>query len=157
MTASQPASTIPPENLSLYEQLVASAGLERKGDTMPYTALHGNMFSYLDKDGQLALRLPAEARAAFLAKYETPPVMPNGVAQPEYVYVPADLLADTLALAPYFAQSVAYARGLKPKPTTSNRAAKATSASSRRRAIAKHEAATKKKKRLAKRKGPAKR
>ena len=113
------------------------------------------MFSYLDKQGQLALRLPAEARADFLDQYPTPPVSPYGVVQPEYVYVPAELLADTIALAPLFAQSVAYARGLKPKPTASHRAAKATSASSRRRAVAKYEAATKKKKRLARRKGPA--
>ena len=155
MSANKPVSTIPPETLEFYERLVAGVGLQRKGDTLPYTALNGNMFSYLDKQGQLALRLPAEARADFLAQYNTPPVMPNGVAQPEYVYVPADLLADTPALAPLFAQSMAYARGLKPKPTPSHRAAKATSASSRRRAVAKYEAATKKKKRLARRKGPA--
>ena len=155
MSANKPVSTIPPETLELYERLVATAGLQRKGDTVPYTALNGNMFSYLDKQGQLALRLPAEARADFLDQYPTLPVSPYGVAQPEYVYVPAELLADTIALAPFFAQSVAYARGLKPKPTASHRAAKATSASSRRRAVAKYEAATKKKKRLARRKGPA--
>ncbi len=156
MSANKPVSTIPPETLEFYERLVAGVGLQRKGDTLPYTALNGNMFSYLDKHGQLALRLPAEARAAFLAQYPAPPpVMPNGLPQPEYVTVPADLLADTPALAPFFAQSMAYARGLKPKPAASHRAAKATSASSQRRAIAKYEAATKKKKRLARRKGPA--
>ena len=157
MSANKPVSTIPPETLERYERLVATAGLQRKGDTVPYTALNGNMFSYLDQQGQLALRLPAEARAAFLAQYPTPPVNPYGVVQPEYVYVPADLLADTVALAPLFAQSVAYARGLKPKPTTQKRAAKASSASSQRRAVAKKEKRVAKEKRLAKRKGPAKR
>jgi hypothetical protein len=109
------------------------------------------MFSYLDKQGQLALRLPAEARAAFLAEYPTPPVKPYGAEQPEYVYVPAALLADTATLLPYFEQSVAYARRLKTKPTTRNRAAKATSHNSQRRAIAKREVANAKKKRLARR------
>ncbi len=151
MSAPKP-SNIPPETLALYEQLVATApGLVRKGDTVPYTSLNGNMFSYLDKQGQLALRLPPEARAAFLAQYHTPPVAPYGVVQPEYVYVPASLLADTAALQPYFAQSVAYAQGLKTKPTTRKTAAKATSHNSRRRAIAKKERSTAKKKRLAKR------
>jgi hypothetical protein len=152
MSAQKPTSTIPPETLALYEQLVATApGLQRKGARVPYTSLNGNMFSYLDKDGQLALRLPAEARAAFLAQYPTGPVRPYGVVQPEYVYVPLSLLADTAALQPYFAQSLAYAQGLKAKPTTRKTAAKASSAGSRRRAVAKHEAAAKKKKRLAKR------
>jgi len=159
MSAQNPASTIPPETLALYEQLVATApGVQRKGANVPYTSLNGNMFSYLDQQGQLALRLPPEARAAFLARYPTGPVKPYGVVQPEYVYVPSDLLAETEELQPYFAQSVAYAQSLKPKPTigktaakTAAKAAKATSHNSQRRAVAKKEAATAKKKRLAKR------
>jgi len=152
MSVQKPASTISPETLALYEQLVATApGLQRKGANVPYTSLNGNMFSYLDKQGQLALRLPPEARAAFLARYHTGPVKPYGVVQPEYVYVPSDLLAETEELQPYFAQSVAYAQSLKPKPTTRQTAAKATSHNSQRRAVAKKEAATAKKKRLAKR------
>ena len=147
----KPTSKISPETVALYDRLVAAAGLARKGASVPYTSLNGNMFSYLDKEGQLALRLPAVAREAFLAHYPTPPVAPYGVVQPEYVYVPADLLADTAALQPYFAQSVAYARSLKPKPTTRKTAAKAASHGSQRRAIAKKQAATAKKKRLAKR------
>jgi len=151
MSAPKP-STIPPETLALYEQLVATApGVQRKGANVPYTSLNGNMFSYLDQQGQLALRLPPEARAAFLSRYPTGPVKPYGVMQPEYVYVPSDLLAETEELQPYFAQSVAYAQSLKPKPTTRKTAAKATSHNSQRRAVAKKEAATAKKKRLAKR------
>jgi hypothetical protein len=152
-------ATVPAEKLALYEKVVATApGIQRKGATVPYTSLNGNMFSYLDKTGSLALRLPAEAREAFVAKYKGGPVMPYGVVQKEYVAVPEALLANTAELAPYFAQSVEYAKSLKPKPTTGKTArktagktaAKATSAGSRRRAFAKKEAADKKKKRLAK-------
>jgi hypothetical protein len=155
MSPKQAAAGVPAETLALYEKLVATApGIARKGATVPYTSLNGNMFSYLDKSGSLALRLPAEARAAFVAKYQTGPLMPYGVVQPEYVAVPAALLANTAELAPYFAQSVAYAQGLTAKPTTGKTAvktaAKATSAGSRRRAFAKKVAADKKKKRLAK-------
>jgi len=57
--------------LELYEKLVATRqSVERKGATVPYTSHNGHMFSYLSKDGKLALRLPAEARAAFLKKYK---------------------------------------------------------------------------------------
>ena len=151
MSPKKMVASVPAESLAQYEKLVAGVpGIPRKGATLPYTSLNGNMFSYLDKSGSLALRLPPEARAAFVAKYQTGPVMPYGVVQPEYVSVPAALLADTAELAPYFALSVEYARTLKPKPTTRKTAAKATSAGSRRRAAAKKQAADKKKKRLAK-------
>ena len=52
--------------LELYEKLVATnPRLELKGNTMPYTSLNGHMFSVLTKNGQLALRLPADERTAF--------------------------------------------------------------------------------------------
>jgi len=36
--------------LSLYEKLVATLpGVERKGDTVPYTSVNGHMFSNLTK------------------------------------------------------------------------------------------------------------
>src|SRR5262249_40361121 len=63
---------VPADKLALYEKLVATLpGVERKGATVPYTSVNGHMFSYLTKTGTLALRLPAEAREAFLAKYKT--------------------------------------------------------------------------------------
>ena len=63
-------STEPPaDRLEFYEKLVASLpGVERKGATVPYTSLNGHMFSYLSKEGKLALRLPEQARAEFIAK-----------------------------------------------------------------------------------------
>jgi hypothetical protein len=65
------AGAIPLEKLELYEKLVATnPNVERKGDTVPYTSLNGHMFSYLSKEGKLALRLPAGEREAFLKKYK---------------------------------------------------------------------------------------
>jgi hypothetical protein len=109
--------TFPPESLALYDHLVAGIpGLERKGATMPYTSINGNMFSFLAKDGSLALRLPGEARAAFLERYHTSLVEANGTVLKEYVVVPADLLENTPEMKPYFELSFEYARTLKPKP-----------------------------------------
>ena len=54
--------------LALYEKAVgAMPGVERKGDTMPYTSLNGHMFSVLHKDGSVALRLPTVEREASFA------------------------------------------------------------------------------------------
>ena len=92
-------------------------GIDRKGATMPYTSMNGNMFSYLDSDGTLALRLPAEARQEFMDRYKTSLHVAHGVTQKEYVDVPPSLLANTKDLSPYFAKSVEYAKSLKPKPT----------------------------------------
>jgi TfoX/Sxy family transcriptional regulator of competence genes len=117
------ASSIPAEILVQYERLVATVpGVPRKGATVPYTSVNGNMFSYLSKEGVLALRLPAEARAEFLATYATSLTTAYGVVQKEYADVPPWLLADTEQLAPWFEQSYAYTAALKPKPTTRKKA-----------------------------------
>jgi hypothetical protein len=106
------------EKLELYEKLVATnPKVERKGDTMPYTSLNGHMFSYLQKTGELALRLPSEEREAFLKKYKTKLCEAYGVVQKEYVVVPEALLRKTQELKKFFDVSFAYAGSLKTKPT----------------------------------------
>lgn len=55
----KPDAAAPSEKLQLYEKLVANNPLaERKGATVPCTSLNGHMFSYLSKEGKVALRLP---------------------------------------------------------------------------------------------------
>src|SRR5262249_42230938 len=55
MSKSAPPS-YPPAKLALYEKLVAThPNVERKGDTIPYTSLNGHMFSYIGKNGDVAL------------------------------------------------------------------------------------------------------
>jgi hypothetical protein len=110
---------VPADKLMLYEKLVATLpGVERKGATVPYTSVNGHMFSYLSKEGRLALRLPAKEREAFLVKYETTLCKAYGVVQKEYVDVPDALLKKTSELKKHFAVSFAYVEALKPKPTT---------------------------------------
>src|SRR4051794_10402755 len=109
----------PAANLALYDALLATIpAVERKGATMPYTAVHGNMFSLLTPDGPLALRLPAAEREAFLKRYETGLCEQYGVVMKEYVRVPPALLRNTAALAKYLDVSYRHACSLRPKPTT---------------------------------------
>ena len=91
--------------------------IERKGAFVPYTSLNGNMFTYLDSTGTLALRLPKGDRDAFLDKYQAKLCEAYGIVQKEYVSVPAALLENTDELAPYFQVSYQYAMSLKPKPS----------------------------------------
>ncbi|MDB5135767.1 MAG: hypothetical protein JWP37_2370 [Mucilaginibacter sp.] len=107
------------ERIALYNKLVAShPNAERKGDTVPYTSLNGNMYSYLSKDGFLALRLVAADREVFLEKYKTTLVQAYGIIQKEYVTVPDSLLKNTDELKPYFDLSYQYVSSLKPKAAT---------------------------------------
>src|SRR5690349_5846004 len=116
------APSAPAETVALYEKLVATIpGIERKGATMPYTSLNGNMYSYLAKDGTLILRLPEEAREKFIAKYKTKLAEQYGIVQKEYVEVPAALLKKTAELKPYFKISHDYCQSLRPKKTTRSR------------------------------------
>jgi TfoX/Sxy family transcriptional regulator of competence genes len=108
----------PVESVALYDALLATnPEIKRKGATMPYTSVNGNMFSLLTPDGTLAVRLPAADRAAFLQRYETSLCEQYGTVMKEYVRVPASLLQNTRALAKYLDVSYRYACSLKPKPT----------------------------------------
>jgi hypothetical protein len=118
MAKSEP-NTAWQQKLELYEKLVATnPDVERKGATVPYTSLNGNMFSYLSKEGKLALRLPAEEREAFLKKYKARLCEAYGVVQKEYVEVPDSLLQRTPELSRFFDISYQYVASLKPKPTS---------------------------------------
>ena len=116
---SKPAVKAPPEQLQHYERLLATLPVfERKGAALPYTSINGNMFSLLGADGVMGLRLGAAKREAFLAEHGARLYEGYGAVMKEYVAVPAPLLTDTAAMAPWLAKSWDYAQELRPKPTT---------------------------------------
>jgi hypothetical protein len=116
--AAKKESSVPPSSIVLYDKVIATQkGVERKGNTVPYTSLNGHMFSYLSKDGDLNLRLPKDAIELFLAKYKTKLCEAYGIVQKEYVVVPDTLLKNTTELKKHFAESYKYVASLKPKPT----------------------------------------
>ena len=113
------APAAPAEKVVLYEKLVATnPRVQRKGAAMPYTSLNGNMFSVLNKDGVLLLRLSDDDRETFVAKFKTKPVVMYGTVMQEYVAVPDELLEKTSQLKKYFEASYEYASSLRAKPTT---------------------------------------
>ena len=105
------------EAVEFYDKLVKTIqGLERKGMTIPYTSVNGNMFTYVSKSGSMAIRLPKEARDQFLKKYKTTLHEAYGIVQKEYATVPDALLRRTEELRHYVEMSYEYAKALKPKP-----------------------------------------
>jgi len=121
----KPSPKAPAESVALYEELLATnPAIERKGATMPYTSVNGNMFSLMTPDGTLALRLPEAERESFLKRYNTTLTVQYGVVMKEYVQVPTSLLKNTRELAKYLNISYRYACSLKAKPTTKKTTAK---------------------------------
>jgi hypothetical protein len=108
----------PPDRLQLYERVVAATpGVERSGATMPYTSRNGHMFSFLDPTGSMALRLPPDAREAFLTDYDAELAVQHGRTMQEYVVIPGDLLERTDELQAWLARSHDWIGTLKPKTT----------------------------------------
>jgi hypothetical protein len=106
------------KTVKLYEKLITTnPSVERKGATIPYTSKNGHMFSFISKEGQMALRLPTESREDFMEKYKTTLCEQYGRVMKEYVVVPDSLLNNTNELKKYFDISYKYVSSLKPKAT----------------------------------------
>lgn len=114
-----PAPLTREQKIALYEKLVATnPNAVRKGDTIPYTSLNGHMYSFINKEDVVALKLPKEQIETFLKKYKTTLVTSYSIVQKDYVAVPDSLLKKTAELKEYFDISYQYTASLKPKPTT---------------------------------------
>ena len=127
MPPKKPASPAHAAAFEHYEKLVATnPAVAWKGATMAYTSCNGHMFSFMTKEGTLALRLEAGEREAFLRRYRTQLCVQYGTVMKEYVDVPDALLQKTRQLKKYFESSYTYASSLKPKPTKKKPNTKAT-------------------------------
>ncbi|WP_425391905.1 hypothetical protein [Ekhidna sp.] len=105
------------ETLQLYTDLLSSVGLEQKGKNMPYTSMNGNMYSFVAKEGYVAIRLSEEDKQEFIDKYDAGPAISYGATMRGYVHVPDDLLKRTQELSEYMKKSHEFAKTLKPKPS----------------------------------------
>ncbi len=111
----------PQEALEKYSAVVAASGHDVgvKGAKNPYTSLNGHMFSFLDGDGMMALRLSDEMGEEFRTQYDSGPVTSYGSVMRGYCSVPQDLLDNTEELAVWFDRAHEWIDSLPPKPTKS--------------------------------------
>lgn len=109
----------PPEALAAYRAVVeeSHSGAEVKGAKNPYTSRNGHMFSFLDASGTMALRLSKDLTEEFRSSHESGDVMQYGATMRGYSSVPAELLADTVALANWFDRSWEWIGTLPAKAT----------------------------------------
>ena len=109
----------PPEALGHYAAVVEASDREVtvKGAKNPYTSLNGHMFSFLDAEGTMALRLSAELEEEFRSTYDSGPVMSYGSVMRGYSAVPSDLLSNLEDLVGWFEKAFDWIASLPPKPT----------------------------------------
>ena len=105
------------ETLHLYRQLVDTRPeFDLKGKNMIYTSANGYMFSHLNKEGQLGIRLPKERAMEFLHHYESGPFLSYGAVMKDYVLVPEHLLTEGVdELSQWLLESFEYVLTLPPK------------------------------------------
>ena len=106
----------PPDRLERYEALMALVeGVERKGAANPYTSRNEYMTSFIDKVGEVSIRLDKAGREEFIAQYDSRIATQYGKDMPEFVVVPDDLLQRRGELRPWFVRSREWVGTLDPK------------------------------------------
>jgi hypothetical protein len=105
--------------LELYTAAVDASSIdaEVKGAKNPYTSRNGHMFSFLDREGAMAIRLSDDLREEFMAAYDSGPVIQYGSVMRGYVSIPSDLLEDTGEAASWLARAHEWIGTLPPKST----------------------------------------
>ena len=107
----------PSDALQRYVAVVEEAGEAVKGAKNPYTSRNGHMFSFLDVEGTMAIRLSDELADEFLSRYESGPVIQYGSVMRGYVSVPDDLLSDTEEIGSWLKKAYEWIGTLEPKAT----------------------------------------
>jgi len=104
------------EALKIYDDITeACKGFERKGKKMIYTSSNGYMFTLLNKDAEIGIRLPKDEVAKFMETHNTGFYYSYGAKMKDYVLVPESLWTDKKSMVNYFEQSFVYANSLPPK------------------------------------------
>ncbi len=102
--------------LKIYDAIVeANPNFDRKGKTMPYTSANGYMFSLINKDDELGIRLSKSDTIAFDKAYGTNPFKSHGATMREYVLIPDALLKDSKTLGIYLQKGFEHVMSLPPK------------------------------------------
>ena len=104
------------EMLDIYDQLIKLCpDFERKGKTVPYTSANGYMFSQLNKDAQIGIRLPKADCAKFKLDYNTTEFRSYGAVMRDYVLIPDTMLDDLGELSRYLNDGFKHVMSLPPK------------------------------------------
>lgn len=103
------------DSFEKYKAIVEQAGVELKGKTVPYTSDNGHMFSQLNKDGEIGIRLSKEEEKAFKEKYQADQFMSYGAKMHGYVKIPEELMGQIELVSEYMKSGHKFVLSLEPK------------------------------------------
>lgn len=104
------------EKLTFYDSLIAqNPNFERKGKTVPYTSANGYMFSILNKDGEIGIRLPKKMGEEFMKEHQTTRFKSHGSYMRGYVLIPENLFKDLDLLSETLQKAYEYVMSLELK------------------------------------------
>ena len=90
--------------------------VDRKGAANPYTSRNGYMTSFLDKEGEVSIRLDRTERDNFIERYDSRIPVQYGSQMKDFVVMPDDMV-DSDEGREWFAKSWHWVGTLEPKPT----------------------------------------
>ena len=104
--------------LELYDKLIAlNPNFERKGKNMLYTSANGYMFSMVNKDGELGIRLSKESGEKFMETYQATRFKSHGAFMRGYVRIPESMYGEIELLSAYLEEGYQHVMSLPPKET----------------------------------------
>ncbi len=106
------------KQLELYDLIIEKCGkFERLGKTMPYTSVNGYMFSQLNKNGEIGIRLSKEKGTEFINKHQAKVFKSYGTVMKNYVCLPDQVLSEIDLSVKYMLESYEYTKSLPIKKT----------------------------------------
>ncbi|MEO1187808.1 MAG: hypothetical protein AAFW60_01950 [Pseudomonadota bacterium] len=101
--------------ITLFERAIAASGrFERKGKANPYTSANGHMFSQINKDDQLGIRLPKPRQKDLLDAYGAGPFKSYGATMRDNVCLTDDMLADEGLITALLEEGFAFVSAMPP-------------------------------------------
>ena len=98
-----------------FETAIKAAGrFERKGKANPYTSANGHMFSQINKDDQLGIRLPKARQQELLDQYGAGPFKSYGATMRDYVCLTPVMLADLSLVAALLNEGFDFVSAMPP-------------------------------------------
>ena len=101
--------------IALFERAITASGqFERKGKANPYTSANGHMFSQINKDDQLGIRLPKPRQLELANLYGAGPFKSYGATMRDYVCLTDEMLAEPGLITGLLEEGFAFVSAMPP-------------------------------------------
>ncbi|MEL7107967.1 MAG: hypothetical protein AAGL99_01775 [Pseudomonadota bacterium] len=101
--------------IDLYHAAISASGqFERKGKANPYTSANGHMFSQINKDNELGIRLPKARQSELLDSHGAGPFKSYGATMRDYVCLTEEMLADQSLITALLEEGFALVSAMPP-------------------------------------------